>query len=512
MNGTAEPSAVKRVIGNTLILYFRMFVVTCVSIFSFRLLTTNLHIEGYGVFTAVSGLVLFFGFFNAAVINAVQRFLNIELGKNIPENTAKVFSCSLLLFFVLVLVIIVLGETAGLYYLHHKLVYPPAFRRSIDAVYQLLLLASCIRLLQQPFYLLVVANERMGVLALVSLLEALLNLGLVSLLFFFGNRVVVYSLGTAVIAFIVLVCYGAYCKLRHPEICSLSVSRPDRAFLKSMSSFSGWSLLSSIATGTAQQGQNLILNSFGGILVTAAFGVSVQISNMANTFLANFQTALIPFLMKTYVRMEQEKSAELVCRASKYSLFLLSFVVVPIIVNTGMVLKILAPETSEFTSFFVRLAMFQLLLNSLSCPLYTQIQSTGDIRLYQILVSIVLIAQLPLCYILLKAGLPFYSVYIGCTVLDGLALAVRLYCLKRNSAFPVLRFCGVVLLRTAAVFAVLGLLLGIIDFSAADIFGFLWKSLLLDILLLCVILGVGVSAFERRVLLGMFFTERNAET
>ena len=464
------------------------------------------------LFAAVSGLVLLFGFFNSAVINAVQRFLNIELGKNATKSAADVFSCSIILFLILIFIIIVLGETAGLYYLHNKLVYPRGFRRSIDVVYQLLLIASCIKLLQQPFYLLVVASERMGILAIISLLDVLLNLLLVFVLFFFKDRVVVYSLGTMIIALIVLLGYAAYCRFRHPEICRLSISKPDKALLKSMSSFSGWSLLGSVATGTSQQGQNLILNSFGGISVSAAFGVALQISNTVNAFLANFQIPLIPYLMKAYVQLGKEKNADIVCRASKYSFFLLSFMVVPIVVNTGMTLKILAPETSEFTLVFVRLAMFQLLLNSLSLPLYTQIQSTGNIRLYQILISTVLLAQLPLCYLLLKAGLPFYSVYIGCTVLDGFALIVRLFCLRRNTSFPVFLFCREVLLKVILVFSVMAFLLRVIDFSAAGIIDFLWKSVLLDAFLFCVIIGIGISAAERRVMFQILFKKRNAET
>jgi uncharacterized membrane protein len=122
--------------------------------------------------------------------------------------------------------------------------------------------------------------------------------------------------------------------------------------------------------------------------------------------------------------------------------------------NTALILQIWLKNVPEYTVIFSQLTILYILIDAISGPLWVSVQAVGNIKIYQIVVSIVLLLNLPLSYIFLKIGLPPYSImWIG-IVLCVAALVVRLVFLKKLIDFPAGRFTKEVLLRISIVTAV----------------------------------------------------------
>ena len=176
MQGQAENN--KRLAKNTIFLYFRMILLMFVGLYASRVLLRTLGVEDYGLYNVVGSIVTMFGFLNATLSTSTQRFLNIELGKQDTDSVKKVFSCSLLLHLILVAIVLLLAETAGLWYVMEKLVIPPGRETAALFVYQFSVISICIQIIQLPFMSTIIAHERMNVYAYVSIYEGLAKLGI----------------------------------------------------------------------------------------------------------------------------------------------------------------------------------------------------------------------------------------------------------------------------------------------------------------------------------------------
>ena len=118
------------------------------------------------------------------------------------------------------------------------------------------------------------------------------------------------------------------------------------------------------------------------------------------------------------------------------------------------------------------------LLDALQGPLWVSVQATGKIRNYQILMSVIILANLPISYLFLRMGyVPEVVLTIRC-LLNFLILFIRLWYLRRLYGFPVCRYLqevvGRVIMVTTVVYPIVYLPLGTM--------GFVWKIILLGII------------------------------
>ena len=484
-----------RMIGNTLLLYVRMFLVMGIAIWTTRLLLQILGQDGYGTFSVVSGLVLLLGFFNSALLGTVQRFLNVEVGRERKERIRRAFACGRMFFAILGILVLLAGETIGLWFFSCKLKLPSEQVSQAAVLYQFLLFAFIVKLWQMPYYAVIIANERMNALAWIGIWEALLNLVAVLLLYGTVMALAFYGIFSFVAALGIFLAYAWYCRRRYAEICRASW-KWDSLYLRQMGIFCAWSIWGSIATGTVQQGLNILFNLFGGVIVNAAMGLTQQVSGAVSTFLGNFQTAFCPQIVKLQARCESEELTLLICRVAKYSFFLLSLIVFPLLANTEAILELVWNNLPSDTTIFVKISLWVLLISSLSCPLYTAIQATGNIARYQVVIGSILITILPISYLLLRSGAPFYSVFFVSLILEMIALGVRIWFLHRLLRFPAGRFFCSAVGRILPVIAVMGGILACFSFRGNSILQLFLISVALDAILLCVIAGLGMSRPE----------------
>lgn len=406
--GTADN---RRIARNTAFLYVRMIVTLLVTLYTSRVVLATLGIDDYGIYNVVGGIVTMFAFLNNSMASATQRFLTVELGRGDMVRMRKVFSAALHIHVAIGLLIVLLAETAGLWFLNSKLVIAPERMDAARWVYQFSVATFFVNVIQVPYNASIIAHERMGIYAYVSIAEALLKLLMVFVLTVVPyDKLVTYSLMMFLIQVGIRVFYQVWCRRNYAE-CRSGMVR-DWGLYREMSGFAGWNILGSLAWVMKDQGINIVLNLFFGTAVNAARGVASQVSTSVSGFVSNFQVALNPQITKCYVADNRKEMETLVFRGLRFSFVLLYFIALPLLLNVDFVLGIWLKEVPDYASLFVILIIADSLVCTLSGgPLMTSLAATGRIRNYQVTVSCIILLTVPAAYFLLDSGLPPQSVY-----------------------------------------------------------------------------------------------------
>jgi O-antigen/teichoic acid export membrane protein len=440
----------KRIAKNTLLLYFRMIITMIISLFTSRIVLNTLGIIDFGIYNVVGGVVVMFGFLNSAMASSTQRFLTFELGKQNSKRLKEVFSMSVTLHIIISIVIILLSETIGVWFINSKLTIPVERLTAANWVFQFSVLTSVLTILSVPYDAAIISHERMNVFAYISILEVTLKLVVVYLLQLFGyDKLVLYSVLIFLVSLVLRIIYGIYCTRNFKE--SKYYFYWEKPLFIEMTSFAGWNLFGVFAGIGYGQGVNILLNIFFGPVVNAARGIAFQVMGAVNQLINNFQIAVNPPITKAYAVNDGDTMYKMIFSSSKFSFYLLLLFIFPLFIETKLVLSIWLKNVPDYTISFTRLVLIDLLICSLSGPLQILAQATGKVRNYQLVVSTILLLNLPFSYILLKTGYPPQSTFVASIILSTAALFARLIVLKKLTAFPVGLFFNKVVLTVILV-------------------------------------------------------------
>lgn len=436
----------KRIAKNTFILYTRMFFTMGVSLYTSRVVLNTLGIEDYGVYSIVGGIVTLFSFFNGAMTSATQRFLAFDIGKNDLQQLKKTFNATLNIHIAISILVLVLAETVGLWFVNHKLNLPLDRMEAVNWVYQFSVFTFLLGIIQVPYDALIIAREKMDIYAYMSFVEAFLKLIIVYLLVVFSyDKLILYAGLLFLVSFIVRSGHMHYCKWKYKE--SKYQFYFDRSFYKVLLSYSGWNLFGNIAAVARGQGSNILLNLFFGTVLNAAYGISMQVQGTVQAFVTNFQMAVNPQIIKHYASGNKEQCLKLIFQSAKFSYFLIFIIACPIIFNIDFILELWLKNPPKYTSIFVNLCLINLLIDCISGPLMIGAQATGNIKWYQIVIGSLIFMNLPISYILLKTYKNPELIYYSSIIISLLSLVFRLFFLKYIMRFSILDFFKYVLLR-----------------------------------------------------------------
>lgn len=454
----------KRIAKNTLMLYFRMLFTMAVSLFTSRVVLNTLGVEDYGIYNVVGGVVSMFSIISGSLSAAISRFITVELAKGDADKLRKTFSASVTIQLLLSLIIVVLIESIGVWFLNAKMVIPAERMDAANWVLQFSIVTFVINLISVPYNATIIAHEKMSAFAYISILEVVCKLVIVYLLKISPiDRLVFYAILMCAVSVIIRLVYGYYCN-RHFAECKFSF-RFDKYLLKRMFSFAGWNFIGASSAVLRDQGGNIIINLFGGPAVNAARGIAMQVNHAIVGFSNNFMTALNPQITKSYASGEQDYMMKLIFRGARFSFYMLLFLSLPVLVSTHYILSVWLGIVPEHSVLFVRLALIFAMSESISSPLVTAMLATGKIRNYQIVVGGLQMLNLPISYVLLRIGCIPETVMMVAIGLSQCCLAARLVMLRTMiglSARKYLRevYLNVILVMTAA--AVLPILTSVI--------------------------------------------------
>ena len=430
----------KRIARNTLLLYVRMLLLLFIGLFTSRVVLAALGETDYGVYNAVGGMVTVFTFLTASISSAISRFLAFELGNGGDAiRMRKLFSAGIAIQLVFALVLVILAETAGLWFLHHRMNIPDGRMGAAEIVLQCSLVALVIQLLAIPYNAAIIAREKMSAFAFISLLEAGLKLAVALMVkYCLNDRLVLYAFLMAAVALVVRMSYGYYCRRHFPE--SRGKLIVDRSLLREIFSFSGWNFFGSSSYVLNTQGVTILVNIFFGVALNAARGVALQIENIAKQFVSNFLTAINPQITKSWASGNRDYCFSLVAKGVKFSLLVILAFFLPLYFEAECALDLWLAKVPAHSADFVRLALVGLLVDMVGNPLLTLILATGKVRNYYLLTGLTSYLCLPLAWLAFKLGAPVEWSYVSFILIYLIVLLERFVMARRIASFPLGKF------------------------------------------------------------------------
>lgn len=481
----------KRIAKNTIYLYLRMLLVMGVSLYTVRAILDILGVVDYGIYNVVGGVVTMFAFMNKTLSTSSQRYFSVALAKDDNEDLKRVFSLNLTVFLLLGLIVFVLLETVGLWFVNNKMTIPDDRMFAANIVYQLSIISMLFHIVMIPYMAMVIAHEKMNVFAIIGVAEALMKVVIVFLLvispidklIFYGILMLLMTLGN-------LSWYVIYCLKHYPESHFRWYWNKKEAF--ELLGFSGWHFLGTFTTTCRSQGINILLNMFFNPAVNAARAIAYQVYGAVYQFVTNFFTAVKPQIYKSYASEQFEDLYKLINRSTLICTGLLSMLVFPLMANTEMVLGWWLKEVPSYAVVFTQLVLLNGLVDAINLPLTASALATGKIRKYEITLCSINLLNIPISYVVLKFGAEPYMAMVISIILSCVSIVARAFILRgmiqlRLRSYFVL-VTKIMLITTVMLVAVIWGLRGVINsFGALILFSVI--IIMMNTLLYAIIIG-----------------------
>lgn len=429
-------SSNKRIAKNTLMLYARTFFVMIISLFTSRIVLKALGVEDYGVYNVVGGLVSMFSLISQSLSSSMSRYITYEIGSGDKERLAAVFSTSKVVQGILAIIVIVVGEIIGLWFMHTEMQIPEGRMYAANWVLQFSLLSFGIGLISSPYNACIVAHEHMKAFAYVSVFEALIKLLICFLISISPiDKLIFYSLLILLLRVTIRIIYASYCRRHFEE--SHAPLRFHKSIFKEMFGFAGWSFFTNTNYLLNTQGVNMLINVFFGVVFNAARGLANQVESAVLGFVGSFTTAISPQITKSYAANEKERLFQLVCSGAKYSFFLMYLMALPIIFEAETILDIWLTVIPEKTVLFVQLSLILSMFDCFGRSSVTACMATGKIRTYSIVIGLLSLFEFPLVWIAFSAGAEIEMAYYLYIVVKASVIIARMFLMKNMIGMPI---------------------------------------------------------------------------
>lgn len=432
---------------NTAILYVRMIFQMVVYLYTTRIVVNVLGKTDYGVYDVLAGIVVVLTFLNNTLTVCTQRYITYAIGKGDNRYLCRVFSSSLSLHFLLAIIVIILGETIGYWYVSNYAIIPVERFDAGMLVYHFSLLSSAVMVISVPYNATIIAYEKMTAFASISILDIFLKLFIVLLLPYLNmDKLILYSILLVLESVFIRIVYGCYCSISFKNIRfsipklfgraakALSqtndVMKSDICLFKEMLSFGGWSMVGNAAVVCNTQGLNLLLNLIGGPLYNTARGIAFTVQTATTAFITSFQTAINPRITKNYAIGQIDSMNRLVLKSSRIS-FMLSFIIaLPLLLCTPSILNLWLGNVVDHTVSFTRILILVAMVEAVANPLTIASSATGNIKKYHLSVGLTLLMVLPISCIVMLINKTPELIFITQLIVVILAQIVRIYICK----------------------------------------------------------------------------------
>ena len=447
----------KRIMKNTVMLYIRMLLIMFVTFYTSRIVLQKLGVQDYGIYNVVGGVVSMLAFLNSTLSATCQRYFSYELGRNDKKKLAELFRLNLTVFIYFILLVFLLAETVGLWFINTQLVIPMERLYAMNWVYQFSILTFMVSSLSVPYNALIISHERMSIYAYISILEVLLKLGVVFLLGLIAiDNLILYGLLLFLSTGIITFFYYLYCHFNYPESRYSYYWKSDE--IREVASYSTWHFLGSISNVLRGQGVNILLNMFFSPVINAARAIAFQVNMGVYTLMNNFFTAVKPQIYKLYSTQDFDRMNSLINWSSKICFFLVAIVTYPIIANTEYVLSLWLGQVPLCAVYFTQLVLINMLIDSVGGPAIAAALATGKIRNFELITGGLNMMNLPISYILLNLEFAPSSTMIVAIALSYIAVIVRPFLLKHLFPFDINRYFMQIVLRLTIVGVVVAML------------------------------------------------------
>lgn len=445
-----------------------MGITILVSLYTSRIILNTLGVSDYGLYNVIGGIIGLVSFLNGSLAQGTQRFMNFYLGQGDYDVLNKIFSTSLIFQILLSILVLIIGETIGIWFVENHLNIENNRITAAKWVFQFSTFAVIISILQVPYNALIIANEKMDVFAYISILDAILKLIVVHILRTIDfDKLKLYSIFIVIASFITTCIYIFYCKFTyHKE--SNFVFNKEKKIYHSLLTFSGWNIFGTTTNIMSVQGVNILLNIFFGSIVNAARGIAIQISTLFDNLINNIQVAMNPQIIKLYSMKRYRELNTFLINNFKINFFLYWFFFLPVFLELDFILQLWLIDIPEYTLLFCRIIMIRTLIKCFERPLITGMFAVGRMKYPNIISGCFLLVAVLVSYVLFKQGyspyIPFvFDIFaiIGCCIWD-------MYFLRKHIDYSIKKFLNQVLFPVSIIILVSSIITSSLFFCISD--------------------------------------------
>jgi O-antigen/teichoic acid export membrane protein len=414
----------KRIAKNATLLTIRMIIVTLIGLYTSRVVLSVLGVVDYGIYGVVGGIVTMLGFLNASMSGATSRFLTYEMGKGDNQRLQKTFSSAVIAHLIIALLVVIVAETGGVWFLNAKMQIPEERMYAANWVLQFSILTSAVSIMQTPYNALIIAHERMGIYAYLEMLNAILKLLVVYLLSVVSvDKLILYAALLCSISVLIVLIYRVYCiKLFKESHFSLGWN-PD--IIKPMLKFTGLDLYGNMSVAVGNQGRSFLINIFYGVIYNAAVSIALTVQGVIMGLSGSIIQAFRPQIIKQYAGSDIHTMQNSMSNASKFSILALSLFIIPCYINADCVLKLWLGQVPEYAPEFLRILLIIMLFNVYNSICNIAIHATGNIKYISLITGSIYLFNPLIVWILFKLHYSAMWAYyiLGISYLLAIALA-----------------------------------------------------------------------------------------
>lgn len=426
----------KRIAKNTLMLYFRQILILFVSLYTVRIILEVLGVEDYGIYNVVGGIVSFFSFLSGTMASATQRFFSFMLGQNDGNKLKATFTVNWIIYGVIAIIAFILLETIGLWFITERLNIPFDRIEAVHWIFQFSILTFMFTIISTPFMAIIIAHEDMQIYAYVSIIEAVLKLLTAFFLIYLPwNKLELYGALLLVVSMITAFIYIIICIRKYKE-CQFRMFYWDKHLLHEIIGFTGWTLFGQVTTVTRNQAVTILLNQMFNPLVVAARSVATNVANQIGVFSNNFNVGLYPPIIKMYASGNKSGMFLLIFNGSKITFFLMWIFALPLFVEMDTVLNLWLKNPPQEAVLFTRLALLEVLINSISLPIATAARAPGRMKMYELILGSIQLLIFILSWLMLIWGGEAYLVFVVAIIVSLFMFIIRLLILHQLIEFP----------------------------------------------------------------------------
>ena len=473
-----------------------------VTLYTSRVLLDALGVNDFGIYNVIGGLVVLISIINNSMSAATQRFITFELGKGNLQRVANTFSTSMSIHICICLLILLLGETFGVFYLEKFLNVPEGRVDAAFWLFQISLATLFFNIIRIPYHASIIAYERMYFFAVVGVAEVFLQLGIVLMITVWdGDRLILYGLLLMAVTAIMTLAYKVYCT-KTLNTCKYYLFF-DKIYFRRLTNFFGWNFVGAIGTTGTNQVGNMLINYFCGPIINASYGIANRVNMAINGFASNFQVAYTPQIVKLYSQGNFTELFKLINRSALLSYYLLFIIAVPLCFHLDYILGVWLVDVPPYASSFIIFLIVYNLIDSVQAPLWKVITATGRIKYYEIWLNFLLMLNIPLTYYFLKNGYPPYVVVVISASINLITAVVRTIHVKIQINFSIQDYIKKVILKVLLV-SLLYVIPTVVIYPYVEIVNLGW--FIVFYLFSCsyislVIFAVGISKVDRDIIL-----------
>ena len=491
----------QKLLKNSLFLVIRLFLVMFVSLYTSRVILNTLGIEDYGLYNVVYGFVTLFSLFSDSLSSSFSRFLTVEVAKKDTNAQRSVFTASVNILILFIVVIYVVSQFFGIWYFGNVINVPAGRESVVNVVFQISLVTFIFNMLKVSCTSMLVAHEHTGVYGIFSIVDAVLKLVIVYLLSLSPqDKLITYVVLLLAVSLISFSMNCLYCTKYFA--CFKYLYKVPRSVYREMFSYMGWSFTGLLSYTFNLQGITLLVNRFLGVVVNASRGIATQVDGASRQFVYSISVAINPQIIKSYTVKDYAYLKKLLYFSSKTYCFVMLLYAIPLSFEANTVLTLWLVNVPPLTVELVQLTFLATLFVLMIRPVEVAIQASGCIKNSQMATAGFSFITLLIVWGCLMADSGIILVYSLVVAYSAILVVVQLFCLKKQIDIHIIDFFKNVTVRVL----ITGMFSSIIPYAIIFIMPETIVRLLLS-LVMCTIsttmiaLYIGYTKSERTVLL-----------